>query len=288
MSLNDIRAEAEAGVETDETDGFGPDRALSVKDTDDVPLALAPSSLEGKEFILNKDGSVPVWSFAAERFRRRIQADSPHSPRFDHPWANRTRGKLLGAEECMRQWAETTVLLTYTGEAVLEGASRPMPPVSFTTALTASRPARRKAMRNLFGEIGGRWMSIRVMGSHKCGYPHEHVLVGTEAQVSCDDFEQVVTAHREESPISGKGEHGTGAIRVEQAPNQEEMTGGIQYLGTNVPGVSAVLRAEELGQTSNGILDEPEHAVRTGVVLEATGKQAFRIDHSDDVEKTWY
>lgn len=258
-----------------------------MKDTDDILLAPAPSSLEGKEFILNKDLSVPVWSFAAERFRRRIQADSPHSPRFDHHWANRARGKLLGAEECMRQWAETTVLLTYTGEAYLEDASRPMPPVPFTTALTASRPARRRAMRNLFGEIGGRWMSIRVIGSHKSGYPHEHVLVGTEAGVCDDDFEPVVTAHREKSPISGEGEHGTGAIEVEQSPNKEEMTGGIQYLAKNVPGISAVLKAEELGQTSNGVLDEPEHVVRTGVVLEATGKQSFRIDRSDDVEKTW-
>jgi hypothetical protein len=96
-----------------------------------------------------------------------------------------------------------------------------------------------------------------------------------------------VTAHREKSPISGEGEHGTGAIEVEQSPNNEEMTGEIQYLAKNVPGISAVLKAEELGQTSNGVLDEPEHAVRTGVVLEATGKQAFRIDRSDDVEKTW-
>jgi len=288
VSLHEIRAEAETGIETDETDGFGPDRALKLKDTEDVPLAPAPSSLEGKEFILNKDGSVPVWSFAAERFRRRIQADSPHSPRFDHPWANRARGKLLGAEEGMRQWAETTVLLTYTGEAYLEGASRPMPPVPFTTALTASRPARRRAMRNLFGEIGGRWMSIRVIGSHKSGYPHEHVLVGTEAEVYGDDFEPVMTAHREKSPISGEGEHGTGAIEVEQSPNKEEMTKAIQYLGKNVPGISAVVKAEELGQTSNGVLDQDEHVVRTGVVLEATGKQAFRIDCSDDVEKTWY
>ena len=287
MSLNDIRAEADTGIETDETGGFGPDRALKLKDTEDIPLAPAPGSLEGKEFILNKDESVPVWSFAAERFRRRIQADSPHSPRFDHPWANRARGKLLGAEEGMRQWAETTVLLTYTGEAYLEGASRPMPPVPFTTALTASRPARRRAMRNLFGEIGGRWMSIRVIGSHKSGYPHEHVLVGTEAEVYGDDFEPVMTAHREKSPISGEGEHGTGAIEVEQSPNKEEMTKAIQYLGKNVPGISAVLKAEELGQTSNGVLDQDEHVVRTGVVLEATGKQAFRIDRSDDVEKTW-
>ncbi|MDB2243304.1 hypothetical protein PM076_07420 [Halorubrum ezzemoulense] len=189
----------------------------------------------------------------------------------------------------MRQWVNTTVLLTYTGEAVLEGASRPMPPVSFTTALTESRPARREAMRNLFGEIGGRWMSIRVIGSHQNGYPHEHVLVGLESKISAEDFEPVVAAHREGSPIAGKGEHGTGAIRVEQSPNkEEEMTGGIQYIATNVPGVTAVLEAEELGQTSNGVLDEDEHMVRTSTVLEATGKQAFRIDSSDGVKRTWY
>jgi hypothetical protein len=121
VSLLDIGAEVVSRTDSEETDGFGPDRALSIRDTDEVLLAPAPSSLEGKEFILNKDLSVPVWSFAAERFRRRIQADSPHSPRFDHHWANRARGKLLGAEELMRQWAETTVLLTYTGEAYLRG-----------------------------------------------------------------------------------------------------------------------------------------------------------------------
>ena len=142
-------------------------------------------------------------------------------------------------------------------------------------------------MRDLFGEIGGRWMSIRVIGSHKSGYPHEHVLVGTEAEVCDADFEPVVTAHREKSPISGEGQHGAGAIGVEPEPNKQEMTKAIQYLGKNLPGISAVLDAEEVGQTSNGVLDQSEHVVRTGVVLEATGKQAFRIDRSNDVEKTW-
>ena len=95
-----------------------------------------------------------------------------------------------------------------------------------------------------------------------------------------------MTAYREMSPISGEGKHGTGAIEVEQSPNKEGMTEGNRYLGKNVPGISAVLKAEELGQMSNGVLDQDEHVVRTGVVLEATGKQAFRIDRSDDVEKT--
>jgi Putative rep protein (DUF1424). len=122
-------------------------------------------------------------------------------------------------------------------------------------------------------------MSIRVIGSHKSGYPHEHVLVGTESEVCDDDFEPVVTAHREKSPIAGEGEHGTGAIRVERSPSKEEMTGGIQYIATNLPGVTAVLEAEEVGQTSNGVLDEPEHMVRTSAVLDATRAHAFRIDN---------
>lgn len=286
MSLNDIRAEAENGIEKDEMDGFGPDRPLSLKDTDDVPLAPAARNIP--ESILNDDGSVPTWSFGAIRYRCKMREESSHCPRFGHHWANRTRAKLLRADECMRRWVDTTTLLTYTGEPYFPDTSCPIPPVSFTTALTASRPTRRKAMRSLFDEVGGRWMSIRVMGSHKSGYPHEHVLVGTESQVSNDDFEPVVSAHRDKSPIAGEGEHGVGAISVEQSPNKEDMTGGIQYIATNVPGVTAVLKAEELGQTSNGVLDEPEHMVRTSAVLEATGTQAFHIDRSDGVEKIWY
>ena len=286
MSLSDIGAEAKSEINTDETDRFGPDRALTLRDTDDIPLALVPKDV--RESILNDDGSVPIWSFAAERYRRKMGAESPHCPRFGHDWARRTRGKLLRADECMREWVDTTALLTYTGEAFLEDASRPMPPVSFTKALTMSRPPRRRKMCTLFDEIGGRWMSIRVVGSHKSGYPHEHVFVGTESKVCANDFEPVVNAHRNESPIAGEGQHGTGAIRVEQSPNKKEMTNGIQYIATNVPGVTALLKAEESGQTSNGVLDEPEHMVRTSAVLEATGSRAFRIDSSDDVEKTWY
>lgn len=286
MSLSDIGLEAKSEIEKDELDGFGPDRPLSLKDTDDVPLA--PAARDIPESILNNDGSVPTWSFGAERYRCKMREGSPHCPRFSHHWANRTRAKLLRADECMRRWVETTTLLTYTGEPYFPDTSSPIPPVSFTTALTASRPSRRKAMRTLFDRIDGRWISTRVIGSHKSGYPHEHVFVGTESHVSNDDFEPVVTAHRNESPIAGEGEHGIGAIRVKQSPNKEDMTGGIQYIATNVPGVTAVLDAEELGQTSNGVLDEDEHMIRTSALLEATGTQAFRIDHSDSVEKTWY
>ena len=286
MSLLDIGAEATSEIDTGQTSGFGPDRSVELEDTDNIPLAPAPRDVP--EFVLNRDGSVPNWSLAAQRFRRRIEADSPHLPRFDHNWACRTRAKLLRAEQSMRKWVNTTVMLTYTGEPILEGASCPMPPVPFTTALTASRPARREAMRDLFEEIGGRWLAIRVMGSHQSGYPHEHVLIGTESQVSGDEFESVVTAHRAESPIAGVGEHGSGAISVEQSPNTEGMTRVIKYTTKNLPGIEAVLDAEELGQTSNGVLDEEEHMVRTSTVLEATGKQAFRIDSSDGVEQTWY
>lgn len=286
MSLLDIGAEAESRTDSEETDGFGPDRTLTLKDTDDVPLAPAARNIP--EPILNDDGSVPTWSFGAERYKHKMRKGGPHCPRFGHHWANRTHAKLLRADECMRRWVDTTTLLTYTGEPCFPGTSCLIPPVSFTTALTASRPARRKAMRTLFDGIDGRWISIRVIGSHKSGYPHEHVFVGTESQVFIDDFESVVTAHRNESPIAGEGEHGIGAIRVKQSPSKETMTDGIKYIATNLPGVTAVLDAEKLGQTSNGVLDEDEHMVRTSTVLEATGTQAFRIDQSDGVEKIWY
>lgn len=288
MTALDIGAETKTETSLCEPSAFGPDRSLSVRDTEDVPLAPAPSSLQGKEFTLNKDGSVPVWSFAAMRFKSRLQAKSPHSPRFGARWARKTRGRLFRADECMRQWVETTALLTFTGTPYLSSSTRPMPPTSFTTALIASRSARREALRNLFGDLGGRWIVFRIMAAHQSGYPHEHVLVGTETSVDDVDFEPVVTAHRNESPIAGEGAHGAGAISAESSPNREEPTGGIRYIASDVPGIMSVLQAEESGQTSNGVVDEQEHRVRASAVVEATGSQAVRIDSSDDVERSWY
>lgn len=267
--------------------GFGPDRSLSVADTADVPLAPATNSLP--QFVLGPDGSVPTWSQASERFVKRLQADSPHNPRFGSEWSVRTHARLLRADECMREWCQTTVLLTFTGTPYLtDDVDRPMPPTSFMMALAKSQSARRNALREVLDNTGGRWVTMKVIGSHQSGYPHEHVLIGIEAPVSSEDFEPVIRAHRSESPIAGDGAHGVGAIRIESNPNQAEMTGGVRYVAPDAPGVRDVLEAEESGRTPQGIVNESTHRQRTASVLEATGTQAVRIESSDNVHADWH
>lgn len=269
----------------DDTGGWGPDRSLSLSDTADVRLAPGPEGLP--EFVLNRDGSVPTWERASERFLQRLQADSPHDARFTGPWATRTRARLLRADERMREWCRATVLLTFTGSPFLTDDGPPMAPTAFMQGLTATLSARRRALRDVLEQAGGRWLTIRVVGAHRSGYPHEHVLVGTETRLSDHDFEPVIGAHRD-GPVAGDGAHGVGAVCVESDPRTEDVTGGTKYVAPDVPGVRSVLEADGSDRTPNGVVGESTHRVRTATVLEATGTQAVRIDSSEGVNVDWY
>jgi hypothetical protein len=162
-----------------------------------------------------------------------------------------------------------------------------MPPASFLEALTASRSARRSALRTVLNDAGGRWITIRVAGAHRSGYPHEHLLVLTEAQFTANDFESIVSAHVGESPVADEGAHGDRAISIEGDPNRSAMTGGVGYIAVDIPGVRGVLDAEESGKASAGVVDEDEHRQRTAAVLEATATQGVRID-SAGVDADWH
>lgn len=267
--------------------GFGPDRQLGCSETADILLAPAPDAVP--EFVLEEERLVPKWKWATERFRRRLRADSRHVARFTGPWAKKTRGKLLGAGEQMREWVDTTTLLTFTGSPFVDGMDHLLPPTSFLQALTESRSDRRRELRRVLHDVGGRWITMRVIGAHNSGYPHEHLVVGTEQDVDDVDFEPVIGAHREHSPIAGDGGHGAGAISIESAPNREEPTGAVRYITLDVPGVHSVVEADG-AQLSDprGIVEEDENRARLATVLEATRKEAFCIDSSEDVDADWH
>lgn len=266
-------------------DAFGPDRHLDLAETESVPLASTPHDVP--EFVRDNDGSVPSWGRASERFRRRLQADSPHEARFTGSWAERTRARLLRADEVMREWVESTALFTFTGSPFLPGTDQPVPPTAFMSALKASRSTRRQALRRVLDSTG-RWIAIRIIGAHHSGYPHTHLLVGSEADLSGTDYEPVMTAHREHSPVAGDGAHGVGAISTESAPTTEESTAGIHYIASDVPGVRSVIDAGDSGGNPSGVTGETEHRVRTATVIEATSVQATRIDAPSRVEAKWF
>lgn len=282
----DWRRFSEGSQRTSDTSSRNYQRRELVDDTE-IPLAVSPSDV--KEHVLEHDGTVPCWGKATERFSRRLQADSPHEARFTGTWAKQARARLLRADEQMRNWTQCTVLFTFTGGPFLTpDASRPMPPSSFVEALTASRSARRSALRGVLNDVGGRWVTMRVVGAHQTGYPHEHVLLGVESEVSSEHFAPVVTAHIENSPIAKSESHGAGAISTEPEPNRSNLTGGVRYITPDLPGVKSVLDADGTGNRPEGVVAEANHRIRTAAVLEATGIEAWRVDASGGVCKSWH
>lgn len=251
--------------------------SISLDRAGGLPLAMSSSTVA--DFVLDDDGSIPTWGEASKRTVARISADSPHSARFGGEWAQQSRARLLQDDEKAREWCQTTVLLTFTGSPFLtEAGDNLIPPCSFVSALTASRSARRSALRSVLDDAGGRSVTMRVIGAHQSGYPHEHTLVASEVELSADEFDPVVDAHVDTSPVADQSAHGDEAIRVESDPNTNEMTGGVAYITPNIPGVNSVLDAEQSGRTPMGVVDESQHRQRTASVLEATGTQAVRID----------
>jgi hypothetical protein len=101
------------------------------------------------------------------------------------------------------------------------------------------------------------------------------------------DFEPVVSAHVRESPVAGKEAHGSGAISLESAPNREEPTGGVKYIAVDVPGMKSVLDAYASDREPIGVVEEDDHRGRLATVLEASEKQAARVDSAETVDKEW-
>lgn len=139
----------------------------------------------------------------------------------------------------------------------------------------------------MFSEVGGRWITIRIVGAHRSGYPHEHVLIGTEAPVDLVSFESVVAAHVGACPIAKKSAHGGKTVSMESTPSQSGPTGGIKYVASDVPGVRSVLEADGTQKEPAGVPSEAEHRARTATILEATRTQAVRIDASSEVPRVW-
>jgi len=251
----------------------------------DKPLSLSPDSVP--EFVLEDDGAVPSWSRATFRFQQRLSAGSEHVARFTTPWARKTRGKLLSADEQAREWTQTTALLTFTGSPFLGDSREPMPPTAFLSALRQPARARRRRLRRMLDETADRWLTIRVIGAtESTGYPHSHVAVYADTRLSESDFEPVVQAHLDECPVAQQSAHGHGTVVVEHEPNQSP-TGVVNYLNQNVPGVKSLYRDGDGGSTrseSGGILQESTARQRTATLLEATRTDAYSIQTSDGVE----
>jgi hypothetical protein len=251
-------------------------------------IKIAPSTADLPDFVLDQSGSVPTWNEATRRIQARLSA-SDYTNRFTGRWASRVQGKILAADEQVRQFVKSTALLTFTGNPMLPGSNDSyIPPTSFLTALTESRGPRRRELRRTLNEKTGSWIALRCMGAHQSGYLHCHLAICADVVFSRSSLDSIVMKHVETSPIAhSEGHQIDDAIQVEPEPTSEPV-GAIAYSSLNLPGMVSVLQSAETDSPPRGILEEEEHRVRTAAVLEATGTEAVRIDSGPDVEAEWY
>jgi hypothetical protein len=235
-------------------------------DIEETKLALDPASVP--DFVLDADGSVPTWGEATHRFRARLRADSPHTPRFSPQWAETAWGKLLDADHDARQWAENTVLLTLTARSELPGTDQAIPPLRHLEGLMASDGAVRTALSQALSDADT-WRRLSVFGVNESGHLHRHLGIYVSEAVDTHRFEPVVSSHVNNSPLAEPAAHGSGAVRIRSGVASDEPTGLVGYLGLNVPGL------DTRDENPPGVLSEPPARMRGATVLEAGRQDAF-------------
>jgi hypothetical protein len=252
-------------------------RSVDPDDAGAVPLG-SPGVVDDDDLL--PDGSIPSWGEAAHRLVERVDGSPYPAPTFGRTWSRRTRARLLEADANGREWAETTVLLTFTATPRLPGSDALSPPTSVLQSLTATRDARQRRLRRRLDDV--RWEWIRVLAPHRSGYPHVHQLL----YIGHDDLDLVqeaarsaVETHVAGSPLASDDDHGEGAVSVSSATDDPR---GIRYLSGQLPGVAGLLRSDDdrldgEADTLRGNGARVEAERRLGVTARTLGCQAFGI-----------
>lgn len=243
-------------------------------------LPLAPSAENIPEFVVESDGTAPTWGKSAYRLKARLDA-SPHTNRFSVEWSRRKQAQILSADEHLRSFVESTALLTFTASQTYPDRETVMPPTAQLSALTSSRPARRRALRRALDEVGSdRWATLRVVAPHDSGFAHTHTAVCADVELSQEALSAVVRAHTRSCPTAREESHDPeDAIRMELDPSATPL-GAVSYTTAQIPGMRRILADEDSGQLS-------DRSARLGATLEATRTQAVRVDTAPQVKFQW-
>ena len=211
----------------------------------------------------------PAWSDAVEGLRNRLAGDGdsvgsdgrpiPFSPQ----WARAVQRRLLGVDDCCRDWANSTVLLTPTASTALPGTEQPVPPLTHLRQILGTRSARQSALSRALAVVD-RWRAVRVLGPTASGFVAPHVGLYLSESVQREQFAPWVRTHVQNCELATEDAHGEGAVVIEDSPNSTEKTGVVNYLVENVPG------CDTRGDRQHGLGGKPEHRWRSAAVIGAS------------------
>lgn len=154
---------------------------------------------------LQVNDEVPTWAQATRRFTSLVEFleeedVSAHRAldfeTFTGGWAGAAWSELYRIDQKACEWAETTVLIKFSGSYWLDKDSKTfLPPVTYLTRLQSSREARQKALSRALADVS-RWQSIRAIGGvgHN-GYPRVFLGLYLPTPINEMAFEPVLRAH---------------------------------------------------------------------------------------------
>jgi hypothetical protein len=194
----------------------------------------------------------------------RATASNPYR-QFSSAWSRHKWRQLLGHHRHVRDWQESTVLMTFTGRTRLQGANQHLPPVTHCEQIRASRQARNKALSRAMEDID-QWRAITVVGVHETGHCHVHTGIWADELVGAGRFEPVIQAHLNNCDLAEPDGHGAGATTI-----RSDSAGLTAELGKNVPGL------DTRGDRTHGLPGEPEYRQFGATVLDFNGWKAVRF-----------
>lgn len=188
---------------------------------------------------------------------------------FSDHWAREQQAHLLDVDEKVKDWAETSVLLTATASKTLPHSDDPAPPIfHLRSGILASKQARQKALsRSLRNRT---WRALRTYGSGVDGYQHQHTAVFVGSQVSAGVFDPWVSAHTN-TPLADESAHESGTVEIRDVEPDDR--GLVGYIMQNTPGL------DTRGERGHGLAQAPTEQQRGAVVLDRADVTPLTFGH---------
>jgi len=199
---------------------------------------------------LRVDGRVPSWDTATRKFTHLVEyfeseGTSHQAVSYDiftQSWAGAAWSRLYEIDQRACEWAKQTVLLTFTGNYLLDSETDTfLPPVTFFARMEDAADARQKALSRALSDLD-QWQSIRVIGPGPNGYPILQLGLYLSDSIQRDTIDSVIHAHINNCQIANSNAHhpreaisvrnGADGSQSPSAPSQL-----IHTLGRKVPGL---------------------------------------------------
>lgn len=222
-------------------------------------------------------GSVPTWNTATRKLTALVnlfeeEGESHKAINYDmftEAWAGAAWNELYQIDRKACEWADQTLLCTFTGSYYLDrDAEIFIPPVSFFERLQAAKAARQQALSRALSEVP-RWQSIRVIGSGPRAYPIVFLGLYLSTPIEPALLKSVVEAHIRNSPVATTAAHQL-ENTITTKPNPTPQSQLIHALGQRVPGL----------KSNQGLRDEPWPIRATAAVLHGGQWRSYRFGQS--------